>query len=143
MERLEGALLGYERWQNDWWIDRLARSGISRYGASCLVKANPTQFAWLVHAGFRALPPVDTPTFMLYSSPWLDEAAMKAAMRDDPNIEAFVQFNVGLVHIMHAADFRTAGPHEIPASLIPTINRHLVRAVRVLAQRGDRSVSAP
>ncbi|MDR8052150.1 hypothetical protein KPB03_32160 [Burkholderia cenocepacia] len=68
---------------------------------------------------------------------------MKAAMRDDPNIEAFVQFNVGLVHIMHAADFRTAGPHEIPASLIPTINRHLVRAVRVLAQRGDRSVSAP
>ncbi|MBR8267523.1 hypothetical protein KDW88_12105 [Burkholderia cenocepacia] len=63
-----------------------------------------------------------------------------SAIRDDPDIEAFVQFNVGLVHIMHVADFRTAGPHEIPASLIPTINRHLVRAARVLVQRDDRSV---
>ncbi|MCL4636085.1 hypothetical protein [Burkholderia sp.] len=140
MERLEGALLGYERWQNDWWIDHLARSGIGLYGASCIVKTNRTQFEWLVHAGFRALPPVDTPTFTLYWSHWLDDDAMKAAIRDDPDIEAFVQFNVGLVHIMHVADFRTAGPHEIPASLIPTINRHLVRAVRVLVQRDERSV---
>jgi hypothetical protein len=41
---------------------------------------------------------------------------------------------------MHAADFRTGGPYEIPASLIPTINRHLVRAVRALIQRDDRFV---
>ncbi|KVH63932.1 hypothetical protein WS89_05385 [Burkholderia sp. MSMB1072] len=62
---------------------------------------------------------------------------MKAAMRNDQTIEAFVQFNVGLVHIMHAADFRTAGPHQIPATLIPTINHHLLRAVRVLIRRSD------
>lgn len=137
MERLEGALLGYEKWQNDWWIDHLAQSGISLYGASSIVKVDRTQYDWLVHAGFRALPPVDAPTFTLHSSQWFDEEAMQAAMRDDPTIEAFVQFNVGLVHIMHAADFRTGGPYEIPASLIPTINRHLLRAVRVLIQRGD------
>ncbi|MBR8173754.1 hypothetical protein KDX27_39375 [Burkholderia cenocepacia] len=62
---------------------------------------------------------------------------MRGAMRDDPTIEAFVQFNVGLAHIMHAADFRTSGPHEIPASLIPTVNRHLLRPVRVLIRRSD------
>lgn len=139
MERLEGALLGYERWQNDWWIDHLARSGISLYGASSIVKVNRAQFDWLVHAGFRALPPVDTPTFTLYTPHEFDEDAMKAAMRNDRTIEAFVQFNVGLVHIMHAADLRAAGPHEIPASLIPTINRHLLRAVRVLIRRSDCS----
>ncbi|WP_254613713.1 hypothetical protein [Burkholderia lata] len=137
MERLEGALLGYERWQNDWWIDHLARSGTGLYGSSSIVKVDRAQFDWLVHAGFRALPPVDAPTFTLHSAHGFDEDAMKAAMRNDQSIEAFVQFNVGLAHIMHAADFRTAGPHEIPATLIPTINRHLLRAVRVLIRRSD------
>ena len=60
---------------------------------------------------------------------------MEQAMEADPHIEAFVQFNVGLGHIMHAANFRTAGPYEIPTSLIPTINKHLVRIVRVLIRR--------
>lgn len=140
--RMEGALLGYERWQNDWWIDHLANSSVNLYGASSIVKVDRAQYDWLVHAGFRALPPVNTPTFTLYSSSWLDDDAMKAAMQDDPTIEAFVQFNVGLRHIMHAADFRTAGPYEIPASLIATINRHLLRAVRVLIQRSDGSAPA-
>ncbi|WP_234744979.1 MULTISPECIES: hypothetical protein [Burkholderia] len=137
MERLEGALLGYERWQNDWWIDHLASSGINLYGASSIVKVDRAQYDWLVHAGFRALPPVDAPTFTLYSAHGLDDDAMKAAMQEDPTIEAFVQFNVGLSHIMHAADFGASGPYEIPASVIPTINRHLLRAVRVLIQRDD------
>ncbi|WP_236872918.1 hypothetical protein [Burkholderia sp. LA-2-3-30-S1-D2] len=137
MERLEGALLGYEPWQNDWWIDHLARSGSGLYGASSIVKVDRAQFDWLVHAGFRALPPVDTPTFTLYSSHWLDEDAMKAAIRDDPTIEAFVQFNGGQAQILHAADFRTAGPYEIPATLIPSINRRLWRPVRVLIRRSD------
>ncbi|MCQ4438487.1 hypothetical protein NO135_26120, partial [Clostridioides difficile] len=69
--------------QNDWWIDHLARSGSSRYGASSIVKVDRAQFDWLVHAGFRALPPVDAPTFTLYSSHWFDEDAMKASMRND------------------------------------------------------------
>ncbi|WP_241022529.1 hypothetical protein [Burkholderia sp. Se-20373] len=137
MVRLEGALLGYERWQNDWWIEHLARSGSGLYGASSIVKVDRAQFDWLVHAGFRALPPVDTPTFTLYSSNRFDEDAMKAAIRDDPTIEAFVQFNDGQAHILHAADFRTAGPYEIPATLIPTINQHLLRAIRVLIRRSD------
>ncbi|MFM0158732.1 hypothetical protein [Paraburkholderia sediminicola] len=137
LERLEGALLGYERWQNDWWIDHLARSGVTLYGAPLICKIDRAQYDWLVHAGFRALPPFDASTFMLHSHHWLDDEAMKRAMEEDPCIEAFVQFNVGLRHIMHAADFRTAGPHEIPTSLIPTINRHLVRTVRVLIQRAE------
>ncbi|MDN7933307.1 hypothetical protein QZM52_18640 [Burkholderia metallica] len=137
MERLEGALLGYEPWQNDWWIEHLARSDNGLYGASSIVKVNRAQFDWLVHAGFRALPPFDGPTFILYSSHWIGDDDMKAAMRDDPTIEAFVQFNGGQAHILHAADFRTAGPYEIPATLIPTINRHLLRAVRVLIRRSD------
>jgi hypothetical protein len=33
-----------------------------------------------------------------------------SAIRDDPDIEAFVQFNVGLVHIMHVADFLVPEP---------------------------------
>ncbi|WP_242448816.1 hypothetical protein [Burkholderia metallica] len=137
MERLESALLGYEPWQNDWWIEHLARSDNGLYGASSIVKVNRAQFDWLVHAGFRALPPFDGPTFTLYSSHGIGDDDMKAAMRDDPTIEAFVQFNGGQAHILHAADFRTAGPYEIPATLIPTINRHLLRAVRVLIRRSD------
>ncbi|MCA8151637.1 hypothetical protein [Burkholderia contaminans] len=137
MERLEGALLGYEPWQNDWWIEHLARSGSGLYGVSSIVKVDRVQFDWLVHAGFRALPPFDGPTFTVYSSHWFGDDEMKAAMRDDPTIEAFVQFNGGRAHILHAANFCTAGPHEIPATLIPTINLHLLRTVRVLIRRSD------
>ncbi|MFM0047875.1 hypothetical protein PQR05_35365 [Paraburkholderia sediminicola] len=137
LERLEGALLGYERWQNDWWIDHLAKSGVTLYGTPLICKIDRAQYDWLVHAGFRALPPFDAPTFTLHSHHWLDDGAMKQAMQADPCIEAFVQFNVGLRHVMHAADFRTAGPYDIPTSLIPTINRHLVRSVRVLIQCGQ------
>jgi hypothetical protein len=137
LERLEGALLGYERWQNDWWIDHLARSGVTLYGAPLICKVDRAQYDWLVHAGFRALPPFDAPTFTLHSPHWLDDEAMKQAMQADSRIEAFVQFNIGLRHIMHAADFRTAGPYDIPTSLIPTINSDLVRTVRILVQRTE------
>ncbi len=135
MERLQGALLGYERWQNDWWIDHLAKSGLLPYGAPLICKIDRAQHDWLAHAGFRALPPFVASTFTLYSPGSLDDQTMKRAIEEDPRIEAFVQFNVGLRHIMHAADFQTAGPYEIPTSLIPTINRNLVRTVRVLIQR--------
>ena len=134
-ERLQGALLGYERWQNDWWIDHLAKSGLTLYGAPLICKIDRSQHDWLAHAGFRALPPFGASTFTLHSPQSLDEQTMERAMEEDPHIEAFVQFNVGLRHLMHAADFRTAGPYEIPTSLIPTINQNLSRAVRVLIQR--------
>jgi hypothetical protein len=139
LERLEGALLGYERWQNDWWIDHLAKRNTALYGTPLVCQLNRLQYEWLVHAAFRALPPFDAKTIKLHLHRSLDATAMKQAIESDPQIEAFVQFNVGLRHIMHTADFRTAGPHEIPASLIPTINQHLIRTVRVLIQRAKTS----
>ncbi|MCP2091956.1 UNVERIFIED_ORG: hypothetical protein J2Y81_008062 [Paraburkholderia sediminicola] len=137
LERLEGALLGYERWQNDCWIDHLAKSGVTLYGAPLICKVDRAQYDWLVHAGFRALPPFDASTFTVHSHHWLDDKAMEKAIQADPRIEAFVQFNIGLRYIMHAADFRIAGPYDIPTSLIPTINRNLVRTVRILIQRAE------
>lgn len=135
MVRLQGALLGYERWQNDWWIDHLAKNGLTLYGAPLICKIDRAQHDWLAHAGFRALPPFVASTFTLHSPQSLDDQTMEREMEEDPRIEAFVQFNVGLRHIMHAADFQTAGSYEIPTSLIPTINQNLVRTVRVLIQR--------
>jgi hypothetical protein len=137
LERLRGALLGYERWQNDWWIDHLAKRGVTPHGASFICRVGRTQYEWLVHAGFRALPPFETSTVVLHSSDRLDDEAMKQDLQADLGIEAFVQFNIGLRHIMHAADFRTGGPYEIPSSLIPTINRHLGGTVRIFFHRGE------
>jgi hypothetical protein len=135
VDRLTGALLGYEEWQNDWWIDNVSTRESFMYGASFRCAVSRSQYDWLVHAGFRALPPFVDQNLTIYFSSELDDEAITIAMRNDPGVEAIIQFHLGLRHLTHAADFRKSGPYEIPASLIPTINLNLSRPVRILVRR--------
>ncbi|ODV42752.1 hypothetical protein AWV79_24325 [Cupriavidus sp. UYMMa02A] len=60
---------------------------------------------------------------------------MELAFRDEPDIEAFAQFNLGGRHLIDFCDLRARGPYQIPATMIPVINFHLTRQVCVIARR--------
>lgn len=134
-ERLEGTLMGYEDWQNDWWLKHNADGDGVMFGMSLRGAVTKAGLEWIVHAGNRALPPVDGSVFIVFPSYVLDADAMQIALRDNPHIEAFVQFNIAGRYLMHVADLRTAGPFALPASLIPDINRKLTRPVRIVTRR--------
>jgi hypothetical protein len=132
-ERLEGTLLGYEQWQNDWWLEQHAVRGGVMYGMSFRCALNRAQFADLSHAGFHCLPRFEGDTFQTLEA-WNDKA-IEQAMDDDASIEAIVQFSLGGRHLMNVINLREGGPYTIPTSIIPTINLHLSRSIVVLRKR--------
>lgn len=134
-ERLEGTLMGYEEWQNDWWLEYCARGDGVTYGMSLRCTVTKAGCEWIVHSGNRALPPMDGASFTVRSSCSLSDGDMQLALRNDPDIEAFVQFNIAGRHLMHLTDLKKGGPFDIPTSMIPEINRKLTRPIRIVARR--------
>jgi hypothetical protein len=136
-ERLEGMLFGYEDWQNDWWIDRgIASGGFG--GASFCCPVTAAGMAWIEAAGFKALPPLDAPTFALMSYDRQTEAELVAALLRDPDITAVVRFHVLGRHVTNFVDLRHGGPWDVPTKRIPEINRFLRGSVVIVARRdGD------
>lgn len=134
-ERLEGMLMGYEDWQNNWWLEQNARGDGVIHGLSLRCAITKAGLDWVIHSGNRALPPVDSPSLTVHSTHTLSDDAMELALRENPDIEAFVQFNIGGRHLMNVIDLRQGGPYEIPASIVPEINRKLTRPVHIVAQR--------
>ncbi|MFS8979134.1 hypothetical protein PO002_32380 [Cupriavidus necator] len=135
-ERLEGTLMGYEDWQNDWWLDLHARGdGSIVYGMSFRCAVSKAGLDWVIQSGHRALPPVEGATLTIQSSHALEDETMELALRENPDVEAFVQFNLGGCHLMGVCDLRTTGPFLIPAIMVSDINRNLTRQVCVVARR--------
>jgi hypothetical protein len=134
-ERLEGTLMGYEDWQNDWWLEYCARGDGVIYGMSLRCAVTKAGYEWIVHSGNRALPPIDGASLTVRSSYSLSDEDMQLTLRDNPNIEAFAQFNIAGRHLMHLTDIRKGGPFDIPTSMIPEINRKLTRPIQIVAQR--------
>ncbi|MFM0289071.1 hypothetical protein [Paraburkholderia megapolitana] len=136
-ERLEGTLMGYEDWQNDWWLEQCAQGDGVTYGMSLRCTVTKAGYEWIVHSGNRALPPIAGASFTVLASRSLGDEDMQLALRDNPDIEAFVQFNIGGRHLMHLSNPKKGGPFDIPTSMIPEINRKLTRPIRIVAQRQE------
>jgi hypothetical protein len=138
-ERLEGMLFGYEDWQNDWWIDRgLQRGGFG--GATYCCPVTSAGLAWMETAGFRALPPVESPTFVV-ASYWIAsydadaKAELHALMLENPDTAAVVRFNVGGRDVMDFIDHKQPGPWHVSAERISELNRNLRGVVVIVARR--------
>lgn len=134
-ERLEGTLMGYEDWQNNWWLEQNARGDGVIYGLSFRCAITKTGLDWVFHSGSRTLPPVEGPILTIHASHTLSDEAMERALRENSDVEAFVQFNVAGRYLMGICDLRTAGPFEIPAAMIPDINRKMTRPLHIVACR--------
>jgi hypothetical protein len=136
-ERLDGMLLGYEDWQNDWWIELgQQRGGFGGVTFCCPV--TKAGLAWMESAGFRALPPVEGATLLIASYDFDDvdaKADLHALMFQQPDNAAIVRFNVLGRHVMDL--LRQAGPWQVPADRIPELNSKLRGSVVIVARRDD------
>lgn len=136
-ERLEGMLFGYERWQNDWWIDHgLSRRG-SFGGAVFCCPVTLTGLAWMEAAGFRALPPVETPTLTIAVYHAEDDADLRALLFENPDTAAVVRFNILGREAMNLVDLKNAGPWQVRADRIGELNKFLRGSVVIVARRDD------
>jgi hypothetical protein len=133
-ERLEGMLFGYEDRENDWWIMEGMAEGRFRGGLFCR-PVTTTGMTWIETAGFRALPPAETSTFILLNWDRERQAELCATAFQDPGNVAIVRFNILGRHVMDFVDLRHAGPWDVPAKRIPEINRSLRGSVVVVARR--------
>jgi hypothetical protein len=136
-ERLEGMLFGYEKWQNDWWIDTgLQGRGFGGIHFCCAVTA--AGLAWTEAAGLRALPPVAGRALAVraYDAEADTDADLHAFLLEQPDSAALVRFNMmgrAAMHLMD--DIRHAGPWHIPADRIPELNRNLRGPIVIVARR--------
>ncbi|MGJ4949395.1 hypothetical protein [Bradyrhizobium sp. HKCCYLS20291] len=127
-ERLEGMLFGYEDWQNDCWIETgLCGGGFSGTRVCCAV--DERGLAWIMQAGYRALPPIDLPEFVVdYYDPLrpLHEQMARLMRADAP---ALAIFNVGW-RAVEMWSGQTA-PYRLPAARIPELNTLLLRPITI------------
>ena len=135
-ERLEGMLFGYEDWQNDWWADFwLQRGGFGGVTYCCPVTL--AGLAWIEAAGFRALPPVETPTLVIAMYDVDAKAELHAFMLENPDSTAVVRFNVRNVLSLDFMDHHHGGPWHVPAERIRELNRNLRGSIVIVARRDD------
>lgn len=135
-ERLEGMLFGYEDWQNDWWADFWRQRG-GFGGVTLCCPVTLAGLAWIEAAGFRALPPVETPTLVIASYDVDAKAELHAFMLENPDSTAVVRFNVLGQYVMDLMDHQHGGPFHVPAERIHELNRNLRGSIVIVARRDD------
>jgi hypothetical protein len=131
-------LFGYDESEIDWWInERSQRGGYGGAALCCTVSA--TGLAWLEAAGFRALPPIDTPTLPVISY-WYNcdnPDEMRAFMMGSPDSVALVHFVVRTSYVTELLGRLRAEPLEIRSDQIPGLNRELRGLVTILMRHED------
>ncbi|WP_051040907.1 hypothetical protein [Rhizobium leguminosarum] len=133
-ERLEGALFGYESWQNDWWIAHCnERGGTGGIALFCTVDAEGLR--WMELAGFRALPPFGRAEIPVRSFHPDEETAMALFLAEDEDAVALARFKLLPKRQQKMLEDNSNGPWQITREQIPEINRHLKRQVDILLRR--------
>jgi hypothetical protein len=132
---MEGALFGYETWQNDWWIADIRRRRY-RFGCFSLYRAvSAEDLAWIEAAGNRALPPTKDSALAVSSlwDPPDDDAAQR--MMDDAGADAVVHLNVRALPFLDLVKGQSGPDYTIPAAQIRDLNRNIEGAIEVVASR--------
>lgn len=129
-ERLYGMLLGYEDWQNDWWIKTCLERGAFGGATYCCV-VTAAGLAWSESSGLRALPPIET-SLPVRTYPGPSDADLQEFMRGSPDGVAVLRFSVDRHAVQHIIDRYDAC--QVPGHRIPELNKNLKGAVVVVAQ---------
>lgn len=139
IERLEGMLFGYEKWQNDWWID-IGVGGGGYGGTAFFCPVTEAGMTWIEAARFCALPPVEGSSLEVagYDA---DAEALQALMFGKPDYVAVARFNVRNRHIRDFFESGQDGSWHVPAQRIGELNRHLRGSVAIVARR-DGGISS-
>lgn len=135
-ERLEGMLLGYEEWENDWWLSDIRRRNI-RWGALSLYLAvTAAELTAIEDAGYRALPLRKMPLELLASMEDLpDQDAIRALMRD-PELAAVVRFSAKADRFLRELVGHQEGPrHALWGERVKDLNRLIVSDIEVVLRR--------
>jgi hypothetical protein len=130
-ERLDGMLLGYEDWQNDWWIKYCLEKGAFG-GAAYYCAVTSAGLAWTESSGFRALPPIET-SLLLRSWRATSDADL-AELLQEPESVAVLRFTVAAHSIAHIIDHQHGGPWTVRGHQIPELNKHIKGAVVIVAR---------
>jgi hypothetical protein len=133
-ERLEGMLLGYEDWQNDWWIKTCLERGAFGAATYCCVVTS-AGLAWTESSGLRALPPIET-SLPVRTYPGSSEADLQEFMREHPDGVAVLRFSVDHHAVQHIID-HWYGAWQVPGQQIPELNKNLKGGMAVVARRGQ------
>lgn len=136
LERIEGMLFGYEDWQNDWWIDR--QRGRGRFdGLAFCCPVTLAGLAWTETAGFRALPPIETPCLIIASYHADAKNDLQTLMLESADSAALVRFNLPGQEAKKFMDLRNHGPWHVGAERIGDLNKQLRGLVAVVARRNE------
>lgn len=135
-ERLESMLFGYEDWQTEWWINTgLDGGGFGGLRLCCTV--NKAGLSWIETAGFRALPPTETPSLALRP---VDAGAKERTVllvdNDSVAVASFVVAARGFQELVNIAD---GPPWHLAADRIPKLNQLLLRPVSVRRRDAPKS----
>ena len=132
-ERLEGMLLGYEEWQNDWWSSDIRRQNI-RWGALSLhLAVDEEELTAIDDAGHRALPPRNRPLTLLSAmAGQVEEEALRDLLKED-GTTAVVRFRVRAGRFLdEVASDRRATLHALPGERVKDLNRLMVGEIEVV-----------
>jgi hypothetical protein len=135
-ERLEGMLLGYEEWQNDWWLNDIRRRNI-RWGALSLhLAVTEAELTAIDDAGYRALPLCKKPLELLGSTSDLpDKEAVRGLLQDSGSV-AVVRFSVKAGRFLkELASDPHALFHVLPGERVKDLNRLIVSDIEVVLRR--------
>lgn len=135
-ERLEGMLLGYEDWQNDWWIEDLRRRGV-RWGALTVYLAvTDRELSAIEDMGWRALP-LRTSILRLVSSAWDapgDDEPRRLLMASEG--DTLVRFRVkARPFLEELVSDKHARLHVLSPERVRDLNRIIVDSIEVSRRR--------
>jgi hypothetical protein len=133
-ERLEGMLLGYEEWQNDWWAEHRRRHH-QPFGELLLhLAVTAEELAAIESAGHRALPTGQRTLRLLSAAPsGLDDAERQWLMTGE-GLATMVRFKVkAYVFLTDVASDPQAASHELSPDRIKDLNRLIEGEIEVLA----------
>ena len=112
-------------------------NAVASVGVTYCCPVTSAGLAWIEAAGFRALPPVETPTLVIAMYDVDAEAELHAFMLENPDSTAVVRFNVVNVLSLDLMDHHHGGPWHVPAERIRELNRNLRGSIVIVARRDD------
>lgn len=133
-ERLEGMLLGYDEWQNDWWAEHRRRHH-QPFGKLLLhLAVTAEELATIESAGHRALPRGQRTLRLLSAAPsGIDDAERQWLMTGE-GLAAMVRFTVkAYVFLTDVASDPQAARHELPPDRVKDLNRLIEGEIEILA----------
>ncbi len=133
-ERLEGMLLGYDEWQNDWWAEHRRRHH-QPFGKLLLhLAVTAEELAAIESAGYRALPMGQRTLRLLSAAPSGIGDADSQWLMTGEGLAAMVRFKVKAhVFLTDVASDPQAARHELSPDRIKDLNRLIEGEIEVVA----------